>query len=104
METKTRPVTFTLQLDGLQLSDEDRRDISEALNDTLMRKLGGLKFQHDGATNQAALPANPLVGQVIRIDGGEIQRLLNKQDFLARVGNSKLNNVLKAGFMEIAQQ
>lgn len=105
MEKTPKPLTFTLQLAGLQLSDDDRRDISEALNDTLMRKLGGLKLQHESAPNQAeAASAGTLVSQVIRIDGGAIEKLLSKKDFFTTVGKSALENVVKASFLQLPGQ
>ena len=104
MEAATKPLTFTLQLDGLQLSDDDRQDISEALNDTLMRKLGGLKQHTAGAAHQAEAAAKgPFVSQVIRIDGGEIARLLRKQDFAGKIGQGQLDNVIGARLGQLQQ-
>ncbi|MEZ0538043.1 hypothetical protein [Fibrella arboris] len=100
-----KAATFTLDVKGLELPDDVREEISLALNNTLMRKLGEVNLT--GKTNNAAAAtgSNGLFGKVIRIDGGDWSRLLNRHDF-GTVFQKALDNrqVLGAGIEQVGHQ
>ena len=96
-----KPATFTLDVKGLELPDAVREDISLALNATLLRKLGEVDL-----TGKAAADAKSnLFGKIIRIDGGEIMRLLSRREF-SPIFQQSLENprVLSAGIEQATKQ
>lgn len=97
-----KPATFTLAVKGLELPDAVREEISLALNNTLLRKLGEINLT--GKTNDAAVGGNNLFGKVIRIDGGDMYRLANRLDF-GTIFQKSLENraVLGAGIETVGQ-
>ncbi|WP_375444062.1 hypothetical protein [uncultured Fibrella sp.] len=97
-----KPATFTLEVKGLDLPDAIREDISLALNATLMRKLGEVNLT--GKATEAA-GGGSLFGKVIRIDGGEIMRLVSRRDF-GTIFQKSLENklVLGAGIEPLNKQ
>jgi hypothetical protein len=101
-----KPTTFTLEVKGLDLPEDVREEISLALNNTLMRKLGevNLTGRPAGAAN-AATNGNSLFGKIIRIDGGDWSRLANRRDF-GVIFQRTLDNkqVLGAGIEQLSQQ
>ncbi|MBO0939576.1 hypothetical protein J2I47_23705 [Fibrella sp. HMF5335] len=101
-----KPATFTLEVKGLTLPDSVREDISLALNATLMRKLGEVDLAgHAAGAAVHEAPGGNIFGRIIRIDGGEIMRLLNRRDF-GNVFQKNLENVnvLSAGIETLSHQ
>ena len=102
-----KPATFTLEVKGLTLPDDVREEISLALNNTLMRKLGEVNLTgKNGGTAVAAANGNgSLFGKVIRIDGGDWSQLINRRDF-GTIFQKSLDNkqVLGAGIEQLSHQ
>lgn len=101
-----KPATFTLEVKGLDLPDDVREDISLALNNTLMRKLGEVNLTgKNGGTAAANGNGNSFFGKVIRIDGGDWSRLISRRDFGTIFQRSLENKqVLGAGIEQLPQQ
>lgn len=99
-----KPATFTLEVKGLNLPDDVREDISQALNNTLLRKIGELDLRTKNTTSADAAGSS-LFGKVVRIDGGEIMKLLARKDF-GLVFQRSLENtlVVEAGIEKITPQ
>ena len=101
-----KPATFTLDVKGLELPDSVREDISLALNATLMRKLGEVNLTGNAAAaGPAAATGGSIFGKVVRIDGGEIMKLLSRRDF-GVVFQKSLENarVIEAGIEKVGRQ
>jgi len=101
-----KPASFTLDVKGLDLPESVREEISLALNDTLMRKLGEVNLT--GRPAGTAVPAangGNTFGKIIRIDGGDWSLLRNRRDF-GTIFQQALDNkqVLGAGVEQITQQ
>ncbi|MBO0951824.1 hypothetical protein [Fibrella forsythiae] len=99
-----KAATFTLDVKGLELPEDVRQEISLALNNTLMRKLGEINLTGKTNGGAAATGGNGLFGKVIRIDGGDWSRLINRHDF-GPIFQRTLDNkqVLGAGIEQINQ-
>ncbi len=99
-----KPATFTLEVKGLDLPDDVREDQGLALNNTLMRKLGEMNLSGKPAgTSLEATNGNGLFGKVIRIDGGNWSRLINRRDFGVIFQKTLENNqVLGAGIEQLS--
>jgi hypothetical protein len=95
-----KPATFTLEVKGLDLPDNVREDISLALNNTLMRKLGEVNL-----TGRSSGNGSNLFGKIIRIDGGDWSRLISRRDF-GTIFQKSLDNkqVLGAGIEQLPHQ
>lgn len=101
-----KPATFTLDVKGLELPDSVREDISLALNATLMRKLGEVNLTGNAtAAGPAAATGGSIFGKVVRIDGGEIMKLLSRRDFGVVFQKSLENaHVIEAGIEKVGRQ
>lgn len=100
-----KAATFTLEVKGLELPDDVREEISQALNNTLMRKLGEVNLTGKTNGTDAVAGGNALFGKVIRIDGGDWSRLINRRDF-GTIFQKSLDNkaVLGAGIEQLGHQ
>jgi hypothetical protein len=74
----SKKLTFTLEIEGLELHDKQKAEISKALNDTLLHKLGELDRAGSGAQEKAA-GGGPLFFSKVLINGGKMLKLLSPQ-------------------------
>ncbi|OQP40679.1 hypothetical protein A4H97_13730 [Niastella yeongjuensis] len=80
---KMSSTKFTLELKGIELPKSTQEEISKALNQTLMHKIGELDLAPE--SSEAHSNSNsPFYLNKFRIDGGEIAKLLNK-DLLSQI-------------------
>ena len=73
----SKKMTFTLEIEGFDLPEKHKAEISKALNDTLLHKLGELDLAGDGANAKAA--GNPLFFSKYLINGGRLLKVISSQ-------------------------
>lgn len=77
--------TFTIDVKGLPLTEEQQASISQALNDALMHELGQMDFRGKADGVEAAALGGKSYGYIIDIRGGRWEAITKRSDFLRSV-------------------
>lgn len=77
--------TFTIDIKGLPLTEEQQATISQALNDTLMHQIGKLDFRSKAEDVQMEALGGKSYGYIIDIRGGRWEAITRRSDFFRNV-------------------